>query len=372
MSEVGVDAVVGGYRLLEVIGEGGTGAVYHARHEEDGREVAVRVIREAGAPIPELVSGLLGGSRRLSQLHHLNIVDLISAGYDPETKTLFVVHPLLRGKLLSDYIQDQKISVRDVVSVMDPIMVALAYSHRRKVAHRALKPDRIFLHKEGTLLTPKLLGLGLAELLRLEPDPAYHAPEQLAGGPVGPPADVWAVATMFYRLSTGAAPPPAGEEGDPSFPQSLRRWIDRARDPDPGRRPTIQVLAAGLREAVDREAAVANGNPLDDAATIMDPGYGSSFSAGGPSPWGGDQMRGSSGSIELPPGQEDEHNTVLNDASVEFPPERYPAQAETVLKINKKKKPKVRSRTLLLVVIILAAIVLTLMVGTMTFLIARS
>ncbi len=211
--------VVAGYELLALLGRGGMGLVYQARHVQTGRMVALKMIlgRSARA-VPR--SGTLPhrGRGRLATgapTHHPNLrggrarrLGLLRAGVRSRRQS----GPTTRRPAAAG---------RPAAQLVEAVAQAMAYAHEGGVVHRDLKPANILLTTDGT---PKVTDFGLAKRLDLEAGtspsrgrtrtgevlgtPSYMAPEQTWGRPdeVGPAADVYALGTILYECLTGRPP----------------------------------------------------------------------------------------------------------------------------------------------------------------------
>jgi serine/threonine-protein kinase len=209
--------IAGRYRVERVLGQGGMGMVLRARHLWTGRAVALKVI------LPELASSAAAAARFLleaqtaASLRHPNVVDILDMGR-AEDGTLFLAMELLEGEPLSARLARLgKLSPEDALTLLLPILDALALAHEHGLVHRDLKPDNIFLSTGAGPLTPKLLDFGIVRAFRAEGEkltatgmvlgtPGYMAPEQMAGDPAGPPADVWAIGTVLFEALAGRGP----------------------------------------------------------------------------------------------------------------------------------------------------------------------
>ena len=220
--------VLGGrYRVEEVIGRGGMGAVYRSTDERLGRNVAVKVITAvtADADARERVRARFrreaAAAARLP--HHPNVVPVYDYGTDEELGLDYIVMELLRGEDLATLLQRKG---------PPPLMTALRIlaqagrgvnvGHRLGVIHRDVKPGNIFLVDDGDPheLQVRVLDFGIAKVMaeentetalthdgRAPLSPAYAAPEQLRGEPsLTPAADVFSLGAVGFQLLTGEKP----------------------------------------------------------------------------------------------------------------------------------------------------------------------
>ncbi len=196
-------AVLGRYRLLDRLGAGAFGVVWRARDERLERDVAVKVVPRERAARGRVEREALVAAR----LSHPGIVTLYEAGGDAQA--LYLVSELVRGCTLTDLTRRGAPSDGDLAAIGMALCDALAHAHRQGVIHRDVKPGNVMVpdRPHGAADAAKLTDFGVAhvtdgELLTRTGDVvgtlAYMAPEQAEGRPVGPAADLYALALVLY------------------------------------------------------------------------------------------------------------------------------------------------------------------------------
>lgn len=212
------------YRIEEVIGRGGMGAVYRARDAQLGREVAVKVITVA-APDREAHQRLRARFQREARaaagLHHPAVVAVYDYGTDPELGLDFLVMELLRGEDLATRLQRKgPPALRTSLSILEQAARGLGAGHRTGLIHRDVKPGNLYLETGDRVgdVRVKILDFGIAELASAGDDtlthltvygrspysPAYASPEQLRGEPrLTPATDVFSLGAVAFHLLTG-------------------------------------------------------------------------------------------------------------------------------------------------------------------------
>jgi serine/threonine protein kinase len=228
--------MAGKYRLDSILATGGMATVFGGVHAWTEREVAVKILNYEHARDPEIVRRFLQEARAAAQLKHANVVDVLDMGQDADG-TVYLILERLHGETLKARIKRGTLSLREVGSLLLPVMRAVASAHAKKVVHRDLKPDNIFLATaEGSPVVPKLLDFGIAKVVTSDSGstrtgmmvgtPSYMAPEQVKGERnVGARADVWSMGVVLHAALTGRVP----FEGENSAAVLARVITERAR-----------------------------------------------------------------------------------------------------------------------------------------------
>ncbi len=206
---------LGPYRTLEVVGQGGMGAVYRAVRDDDEfqQEVAIKLIRR-GVNSEYVRSRFLYERQILAFLNHPNIARLLDGGTTEDGLPYFVME-FVQGQPIDDYCRTHACDLNERLELFLKACSAVEYAHRNLIVHRDLKPTNILITDDGT---PKLLDFGIAKLLlpdhpHLAPaqtslmmralTPDYASPEQIRGEPVTTSTDVYSLGVLLYELLTG-------------------------------------------------------------------------------------------------------------------------------------------------------------------------
>ena len=208
----GKPALLDHYRLVEKIGEGGMGVVYHAIDENDHADVAIKVLHQHLLGDPVQVERFRREAHMHGQLHHPNIINLIEV-YEGNG-IMGMVMELVKGCSLKRYLNFRKIpSWPEVVTLSQGILTGLAAAHDQHVVHRDLKLSNVYLGDNGSI---KLLDFGLAKSKDARKDITqsgvtvgsyyYMSPEQITGKEVTARADLYAFGIMLYRICAGVLP----------------------------------------------------------------------------------------------------------------------------------------------------------------------
>jgi serine/threonine-protein kinase len=210
-----VGSTLAGYSIRDVVGEGGTAAVYRAEHPEHGL-VAVKVLRDKLRQDRTAIARFLREAKYGQQVVHPNVVRTIEIG-EAGAGLHFLAIEWAGGDLLERYAKKNGPLPRDeVATIIEQIAEAVAAAHKVGIIHRDLKPDNVMY--DPTSRQVKLLDFGIAYSTDTTPDERltragffvgtlmYVAPEALSGELVGPAADQYSIATISYFLLTGALP----------------------------------------------------------------------------------------------------------------------------------------------------------------------
>ncbi|MFY0537630.1 serine/threonine-protein kinase [Nannocystis pusilla] len=205
------------YRIEAVIGDGGMGRVYEAKHVRmPGRTVAVKILHRVLASDAEVVSRFRREAEIAGTIVHPNVVQIHDVDQTIDG-TPFIVCERLVGEDLGQHLDRVgRIGVRETVHILRQAAAVLMVAHSRGVIHRDLKPTNLFLVGDPASPTVKLIDFGIAKLHdpkasqtqtgMIMGTPAYMAPEQARGSKVDGRADLYALGAIAYRCVTGRPP----------------------------------------------------------------------------------------------------------------------------------------------------------------------
>jgi serine/threonine-protein kinase len=274
----GGDVVAGKYRVEQLIGVGGMGAVFSAVHQYTGKRVALKWMLPELAQDADAVQRFMREAHAAGRINHPNVVDVYDVGEHDES--YFLVMEYLQGEPLTSALARRDLTATEVLTLLLPAMRGVAAAHRQSVVHRDLKPDNIFLayEEDGVRREAKVLDFGISKVategqvdLRLTRTgavvgtPYYMSPEQIRGSAgLDRRADVYAFGVILYEALTGRVPFQADTYGAlvleiatgtatpldeivPSLPAELSRIVLRAMARDMNQRyPTMESLIAAL------------------------------------------------------------------------------------------------------------------------------
>ena len=234
------------FEIRRVIAEGSMGRVYEARLVGDDRRVAVKILHPQVAEDQVNIERFRREAETSRQLAHDYIVDVIDFASVPgvpgrASRTWYLAMEYLDGEELRELLQREKtLSLATMIRVLSQIALALAPAHTAGLVHRDMKPDNVFVVRDGDDVRVKLLDFGSVKFTRGQDrghkltvlgttigSPYYMAPEQAQGDPdLDHRADVWAVNAILYEALVGRVPF-KGSNG----PQILFRIL--SDDPEP-------------------------------------------------------------------------------------------------------------------------------------------
>ena len=203
--------VIGNYRILKKLGEGGMGIVYLARDMTLEREVALKIISTELARNPGLMARFRVEAIAQAKLNHHNITSIHS--FDQEKNNYYIVMEYVNGKTLKAIIKEkEQIPLPEALNIFSQILTGIAYAHSQGVVHRDIKPSNIFLDEHHTV---KIGDFGIAKVKGIEGltkmgatvgSPLYSSPEQLMGKKIDARTDVYSLGITLYEMLTGQLP----------------------------------------------------------------------------------------------------------------------------------------------------------------------
>ena len=244
----------GRYRVEQTLGTGAMGTVLLARDTVLDRRVAVKVLADNLAADEAFRQRFLREARLAARLSHPNIVAVFDAGEDGRP---FLVMEYVEGETVADRLsRSSGFSTDEVLALAADLSAGLAHAHAMGIVHRDVKPHNVLLGSDGV---SKLTDFGIARALEdhslteigtVLGTARFMAPEQAAGAPVGPPADVFALGAVLRHVA-----------GD-SLPPRLEPLVEAALADDPGARPSAAEVNARLSADLGDAAPTVIAEPL--------------------------------------------------------------------------------------------------------------
>lgn len=264
--------VIGPYKIIRILGQGGMGTVYHGVHAKSNDSVAIKVISSSMAQHHRFRRRFDAEIQTLLKLKHPNIVQLI--GFGEEKGLLFYSMEYVDGENLQQQLRrEKKIGWERVVDIAIEVCSALKHAHDYGVIHRDLKPANVMINSQGKV---KLTDFGIAKLFgamdaTLEGSVLgtadFMPPEQAEGKPVSVRSDLYSLGSLCYAAIAGRAPfvgknmpeilfnvrygaltPLATME--PGAPKELCDLIDELLRRDPSMRPPTSLVVSNRLQAL--------------------------------------------------------------------------------------------------------------------------
>jgi len=246
------------YEILQMLGQGGMGAVYKAKDLELDRVVALKVIRPELASQPDILQRFKQELILARQITHRNVIRIFDLSEASGIK--FITMEFIEGQDLKSLVaQKGRLSFEEAAQIIEQVCHALEAARAEGVVHRDLKPQNIMVDKQGRA---SVMDFGIARSVEaggmtmtgmVVGTPEYMSPEQVMGEHVDVRSDLFTLGVIFYELLTGAVPyradsmqaamfkrtrevPRPPKEVDPSVPQILSDITAKCLQIDPARR----------------------------------------------------------------------------------------------------------------------------------------
>jgi serine/threonine protein kinase len=255
------DIVDKDYRLVELLGRGGMGAVYSCQHLTLNREYAIKLL-SAPDLSKETWSRFQGEARALARLNHPNIVSIYNMGIDRQQCPYYVMD-LLSGQTLSEIIYGRgALPIEEALDIFVQVVGGLNSAHNQGIVHRDVKPSNIMIVKQDSDSKPivKIVDFGIARVSKQDltsqsqtatglifGTPYYMSPEQCQGEKVDARSDVYSLGCALYEALTGRPP----FVGDNAF----HTFMMHQNDAPPPMRKTAAPVPPALATAVNKMLA---------------------------------------------------------------------------------------------------------------------
>jgi serine/threonine protein kinase/tetratricopeptide (TPR) repeat protein len=246
----GPGTVIGPYKLLEQIGEGGFGVVFMA--EQTGpvrRKVALKVLKP-GMDTRQVVARFEAERQALAIMDHPNIAKVFDGGATPSGRPYFVME-LVKGVPITDFCDQNQLTPRQRLVLFIPVCQAVQHAHQKGIIHRDLKPSNVLVTVHDVTPVAKVIDFGVSKALGQEltdktlftgfaqmvGTPVYMSPEQAgqSGLDVDTRSDIYSLGVLLYELLTGTTPF-TKERFKKAAYDEIRRIIREEEPPKPSTR----------------------------------------------------------------------------------------------------------------------------------------
>jgi tetratricopeptide (TPR) repeat protein len=268
MSGEGPGTVVGRYKLLQEVGEGGFGVVWQAEQLEPVRRTVALKILKPGMDTRQVVARFEAERQALALMDHPNIAKVLDAGATETGRPYFVME-LVRGIPITEYCDQVRLDTAARLALFQQVCHGVQHAHQKGIVHRDLKPSNVLVALHDGVPVPKVIDFGVAkatdrtltdktlftEFRQMIGTPEYMAPEQaeISGLDVDTRADVYSLGVLLYELLTGTKPHDLESLADKGYVEMIRT----IREVDP-QKPSTRVStlgAVGVAMASRRHAA---------------------------------------------------------------------------------------------------------------------
>jgi len=258
--------ILGGYKLNEVVGEGGMGKVYRATQLSLHRDVALKVLKDELAKDETFRELFIHEARAAAQLIHPNVVQVFDGGTEGDV-VFFSMEFIGQGSVEEVLARETRIPWEQAILMVLEAAHGLEFAEGKQIVHRDIKPDNLMINDDGQV---KIADLGLAKRGEgtrkkgIIGTPHFIPPEQALGKEVDNRADIYSLGATFFRMITGRTPfsgqtakeivlkhikepPPAASSFDDSVPDEIDAVISKMLAKEPDRRyQTARELIVAL------------------------------------------------------------------------------------------------------------------------------
>jgi serine/threonine protein kinase/WD40 repeat protein len=279
-------SMIGPYKLLERIGEGGFGVVFMAeQHQPVRRKVALKVLKP-GMDTRQVVARFEAERQALALMDHPNIAHVFDGGETTSGRPYFVME-LVRGIPVTDFCDQNHLSVRERLALFVNVCQAVQHAHHKGVIHRDLKPTNIMVTMHDATPVVKVIDFGIAKatgqqltektlftnFAQMIGTPMYMSPEQaqMSGLDMDTRTDIYSLGVLLYELLTGTTPFDKERLGTAAYDE-IRRMIVEEEPAKPSTRisdmsrPYTQRADSVTRSATSTLAAISANRGSDPKA----------------------------------------------------------------------------------------------------------
>lgn len=261
--------VIGHYKIIDKVGEGGMGVIYKAEHATLEQTVAIKALSPSFSSNSDLRERFVREARIQAKLSHPNVVNIHN--FFEFEGNYYLVMEYVEGETLEGIIKTKGLISPDrCLQMFSQILCGVGYAHSKGIIHRDIKPSNIIVNPDGNI---KITDFGIAKIVGDLKNTQtgikmgtlwYMSPEQVKGQPAGTASDIYSLGITLFEMVTGTVPftgdseysimkqivetsPPSPREFYPYIPHYLEQAISKAVAKEPGRRfKSTEEFAAAL------------------------------------------------------------------------------------------------------------------------------
>src|SRR5262245_18110450 len=247
--------LIGRYKLLQPIGEGGFGIVWMAEQREPvKRRVALKIIK-VGMDTRQVIARFEAERQALALMDHPNIAKVLDAGSTESGRPYFVME-YIKGVPILEYCDTEKLDIRTRLELFTSVCQAIQHAHQKGIIHRDIKPSNVMVTMHDGVPVPKVIDFGIAKATNTEltqktlftehrqmiGTPAYMSPEQaeMSGLDIDTRSDIYSLGVLLHELLTGTTPFDSKSLLDAGFAEMMR--IIREEEPH---KPSTRLSSRG-------------------------------------------------------------------------------------------------------------------------------
>src|SRR5579871_137365 len=247
-------SIVGPYKLLQQIGEGGFGVVYMAEQEKPVRRMVALKIIKPGMDSAQVIARFEAERQALAMMDHQNIARVLDAGTTATGRPFFVME-LVKGVPITKFCDDNHLTPRERLELFVPVCQAIQHAHQKGIIHRDVKPSNILVTLYDDKPVPKVIDFGVAKAIEqrltektlftqfgfLVGTFEYMSPEQAEMNALGVDtrSDIYSLGVLLYELLTGTTP----LERERLKEAALNELVRRIKEEEP-QRPSVRLSSS--------------------------------------------------------------------------------------------------------------------------------